>query len=154
MEKFLENLQEADRLIQKVDHMIYVTFPLIKDKNLLLKTMLEIKTAVAGIINSILQYEYLYKRISLYKSSKENLKTFQNLCAPKYGITEQELTLILELFDLAEKHKQSPFEFVKDDKVVILSNNLKSQTVTLEDIKKYLFLAKSIFRKARMTIIR
>ena len=70
MEKFLENLQEAENIIQTIDHMVYVTFPLIQDKKLLLKIILETKTAIANCINSILQYEYLYKRIRLYKEPK------------------------------------------------------------------------------------
>ena len=39
MEKFLENLQEAHKIIQTLDHMMYVTFPLIKDKNILHKQL-------------------------------------------------------------------------------------------------------------------
>ena len=75
MEKFLENLEKAEKIVQTTDHMIYVTFPLFKDKRLLLKILLEIKIAVSSCINSILQYEYLYKKISLYKDPKTKLNT-------------------------------------------------------------------------------
>ena len=68
MERFLEYIQEAEKIIQTVDHMAYITFPLIKDKKLLLKILLETKIAVANCINSILQHEYIYKRITLYKN--------------------------------------------------------------------------------------
>jgi len=152
MEKFLENLQEAQRTIHTVDHMTYVTFPLMKDKRLLLKILLEIKKAVTNCLNSILQYEYLYKRINLYKSPHTNFKTFQEKCAPRYDISQNEISLIIELFDIAEKHRQSPFEFLKEDKIVILSDNMNSKTVSLEKIKEFLRVAKGLLGKIEKKI--
>ena len=154
MEKFLEYLKEAEKIIQTADHLIYMTFPLVNDKRLLLKIITETKTAVANCINSVLQYEYLYKRIKLSKSSKTNLKTFIEKCAPRYGITEQETEIILELFDIVEKHKQSPFEFMKDNKIVILSENSTQKVISVEKIKEFLFISKNILRKVEDKILR
>jgi hypothetical protein len=151
MEKFLENIIAAEKKIQTADHMIYVTFPLIKDKRLLLKILQEIKNGVTNCISSILQYEYLYKRITLYKDPKSNFKTFIEKCAPKYKITREEINLILELFDFMEKHRESPFEFIKDDKVVILSNGLKPKTLTVEKTKEFLIIVKNILKKTHET---
>lgn len=151
MEKFLENIIAAEKKIQIVDHMIYVTFPLIKDKRLLLKILQEIKNAVMDCISSILHYEYLYKRITLYKNPKSNFKIFIEKCAPRYQITKEEINLILELFDFIEKHRESPFEFIKDDKVIILSNDLNPKTLTIEKTKEFLMLVKNILRKTRET---
>ncbi len=151
MEKFLENIIAAEKKIQIVDHMIYVTFPLIKDKRLLLKILQEIKNAVMDCISSILQYGYLYKRIILYKNPKSNFKIFIEKCTPRYQITKEEINLILELFDFIEKHRESPFEFIKDDKVIILSNDLNPKTLTIEKTKEFLMLVKNILRKTRET---
>jgi hypothetical protein len=153
MEKFLENLQEAESIIQTIDHIVYVTFPLIRDKRLLLKIILEAKTAVANCINSILQYEYLYKRIRLYKEPRTNFKTFREKCAKRYQITEEEIKLINELFDAVEKHKQSTFEFVRNEKIIILSESLEQKILTIEKIKEFLFLAKGILKKSKDVII-
>ncbi len=149
MEKFLEKIEEAEKTIQTADHIIYVTFPLIKDKRLLLKVIQEIKTAISNCISSILHYEYLYKRITLYKDSKINFKTFTEKCSPRYQISKEEIKLILELFDFVEKHKESPFEFIREEKVVILSENMKPKTLTIEKTKEFLILAKNILRKTR-----
>jgi hypothetical protein len=149
MEKFLENLQSAEKTLQTVDHMVYVTFPLVKDKRLLLKVLQETKNAITNCINSILQYEYLFKRITLYKDPKSNLRVFIEKCAPRYQITKEEINLIMELFDFIVKHKESPFEFVKDEKVVILSNNLNQKILTLEKTKEFLVLGKDIVRKTK-----
>ena len=149
MEKFLENIMEAEKNIQTADHITYVTFPLIKDKRLLLKILQETKNAVAHCISSILQHDYLYKKIELYKDPKSNFRIFIDKCAQEYNITKEEIDLIIELFDFIEKHRQSPFEFVKDDKIIILSNGLKPKTLTIEKTKEFLMLGKNILRKTR-----
>jgi len=152
MDKFLENLQEAGKIISTVDHMLYVTFPLIKDKKLLLKILLDTKIAISKCISSILQYEYLYKRIRLYNNPKTNFKTFEEKCAKRYNITEQEIRLIVELFDVVEEHKKSSMEFMKNKKIVILSQSLQQKIVTIEKAKEFLTLAKNILKKIKKTI--
>jgi hypothetical protein len=147
MEKFLKKIQEAQKTIQVIDHMIYVTFPLIKDKKILTKILTETKNTITNCINSILQYEYLYKRIDLYSNPKTNFKTFEQQCAPRYKITKGELNLIIKLFELVEKHKQSAIEFLKNEKVVILSENLEKETITMEKIKEFFNLSKEIMKK-------
>lgn len=147
MEKFLENIQEAQKTIQTIDHIIYVTYPLIQDKKILIKVLTETKNAITNCINSILQYEYLQKRIELYKDAKANFRIFLQKCCPYYQITKEEIDSILELFELVEKHKQSASEFMRDEKVVILSENLKTEIITLEKIKEFFYLAKEILKK-------
>jgi len=152
MDKFLENLQEANKIIFTVDHMLYVTFPLIKDKKLLLKILIDTKIALSKCISSILQYEYLHKKIKLYNNPKTNFKTFEEKCAKKYNITEQEIKLILELFDFAEEQKKSSMEFMKNGKIVILSQSLQQKIITIEKIKEFLTLTKNILKKIKETI--
>ena len=109
MEKFIEYLKTAEQKIQNVDHMIYITFPLIKDKRLLLKILSELNIILLNILNAILQYEYVLKRIKLSKDARINLKIFNEQCAPHYKINDAEKKLILEILELGEKHKKSPF---------------------------------------------
>ncbi|HEA46280.1 MAG TPA: hypothetical protein ENH99_00685 [Candidatus Pacearchaeota archaeon] len=154
MERFLENVIEAEKIIRTSDHIIYITFPLVKDKRLLLKVLQEIKNAVTLCISAVLQYDYVFKRINLYKDPKSNFKTFIDKCAPRYNITKEEIDSINELFDFIEKHKESPFEFVKDDKVIILSSSLKPKTLTLEKVKEFLILSKEILKKTRDSVKR
>jgi hypothetical protein len=153
MEKFLENLFEAEKILKKLDHMIYVTYPVVKDKRLLLRILIETKIAIAKCINSILHYEYLYKRIKLTKDPIQNLRTFKVKCAPKYDISFTEIKLMVELFNIIEKHKKSPFEFRKEDKIVILSENSEPKIIIFEDTKEFLTLAKEILNKTKKNIL-
>jgi len=152
MEKFLEYLAEAQKKLELASHMTYVTYPLIKEKRLLLKILTELNLSILNNINSILQYEYLYKEIELTNNAKTNFNIFIRKCAPKYKITEHDVKKIIELFNLVEKHKNSPFEFVKNDKVVIMSDNLKTDTISLEKIKEFLYIAENILKKTQEMI--
>ena len=154
MEKFLENLEKAEKTFQIASHLAYVTYPLIKDKRLLIKILLETKKSLASCMNSILQFEYLYNRIKLSSEPKLNFKTFLDRCCPRYGINETEVKKIKKLFELTEKHKTSPFEFVRDEKIVILSDDLKTEIVSIEKIKEFLELTKKVIHNAKETIFR
>jgi hypothetical protein len=149
----LKNLEEAKKKIKTIDHIFYVTFPLIKDKKILLKTLVESKLSIMNCINSILQYEYLQGNTSLSQDSKQNFRIFIEKCSPKYKINSQEIKKIFDLFELVEKHKKSPFEFVKDNKIIILSENMQIEALTLEKTKEFLVLAKEILKKTQETII-
>ncbi len=153
MEKFLENIFEAEKRIQKLDHIVHVSYPLIKDKRLLLRILVETKASIAKCINSILHYEYLYKRIKLSRDPNENLRIFKVKCAPKYDISFTEIKLMTELFNIIEKHKKSPFEFRKDNKIVILSENSTPKVIIFEDTKEFLTLAKVILDKTKRNIL-
>lgn len=151
MEKFLQFLQDAEKNIRTLDHLIYVTFPVVKDKRLLLKIIIETKTAITDCINAILQYEYLFKRIKLYNQPQTNLKTFIEKSSKRYNITNREIKLILELFKLTEAHKKSPMEFVREGKIVIMSEKFQPHTITIEKTKEFLAIAKSILSKTKKT---
>ena len=152
MEKIIKNLEESQRIIRVADHLIYMTYPLVKDKKLLLKIIVELKKGLTSCINAILQYEYLYKRIKLSPDSKSNFNTFQQKCAPRYNISNQEIQAILEIFRIVEKHKQSPMEFVRNEKVVILSKNLQMEIITFEQAKQFLQISKDILKKVESVL--
>lgn len=152
MKKFIEEIMKAEKAIRTADHMIYVTFPLIKDKRLLLKVLQEIKNAVSLCINAVLEYENAKKRIALSKDPKLNFKIFKEKISSTYGISHDEVFFVAELMEISEKHKESPFEFMRDNKVVILSNDLIPRTISLEKIKQFLFLAKNLIKKTKETI--
>ena len=154
METFLKNLEKAKNITFTADHLIYVTYPLLKDKKLLLKILLETKNAIIYSLNSILQYEYLFKRIRLHTDPKINFKTFQNKCAAKYGITESQIKLIMNLLDLSEKHKKSPMEYLKNDKIVILSKSSEQTILPIEKIKEFVELSKNILKKIESRFLR
>lgn len=132
--------------------MTYVTFPLVNEQRLLLKIFDEIYHSIIQCINTILNYEYLYKRIRLYQDNRDNLNTFMNKCAKNYGLDNLQIKIIKEIIEINKKHKQSAMEFVKKDKIVILSDGLGTETLDLRVIKQYLLLAKELVLNATKNV--
>jgi len=151
MEKYQENLKEAIRNLQIADHMTYVTFPLVNEQRLLLKIFDEIYKSITGCVNAILNYEYLYKRVHLYTDNGENIRTFART-AKNYNLSNEQIKKILEIIELNKKHKQSAMEFVKKDRVIILSDRLGTRTLDIHKIKEYLILAKELLMRVNERI--
>jgi hypothetical protein len=149
MDRFLESLKKAEQKIAATDHLVYVTFPLVKEKNILIQSLLSIKEIVIMCINLILQYEYLNKRIDLSSDPSQNFRIFKEECSKTYFIQERDIKEIERMFDLARSHKKSPMELIKDGKVVILSKNMEKKTFTIEDIKIFLGISKKIIEKTK-----
>ena len=84
----------------------------------------------------------------------DNFQTFSEKCAPRYNISKQEIIQILEILSIVEKHKQSPLEFQRKDKVVIMSENMKTSIIDITKVKTYLLLTKKILEKANNHILR
>lgn len=147
-EKYEESLKKAIKNLQIADHMAYITYPLLKDKRLILKILDEIYEVIIYTINSILQYDYLWKRIQLYKDAKSNFQTFSEKCTPRCGISHEQVLEILEILLLVEKHRKSSLEFARKDKVVIMTNSLKTSIIDIERIKKYLLASKKLVQSA------
>lgn len=151
-EKYFQSLEEATRALQIADHMTYITFPLVKEKRLLLKVLSELSLAILSTINAVLQYEYTWKRIQLYSDPKSNFETFKRISS-RYEISSEQLKTLMEILTLAERHKKSPFEFVKEEKIVIMSDDgMIPSYLTLDKIKAFLIETKDVIHKASSKI--
>jgi len=151
-ESYMENLEKAAASIRIADHILYVTYPLINEKKLILKALEEVYNSLLNIINAILQYDYIWKRIKLYSNPQDNFETFKEKCSKRYNITEQELSQLLEIFKIMQSHKKSPMEFLRQNKIIIMSDNLTTFTISHEKVKSYLFLSKTILARIKQII--
>jgi len=150
-ERYYQSLEQAQKAFQIADHMTYITFPLVKEKRLLLKVLSELSSSILNTINAVLQYEYAWKRIQLYSDARANFETFRKVILG-YNISPEQLAKLTEILNLAEKHKKSPFEFVKNDKIVIMSDSMQTETLSLEKIKEFILVTKDFLKKANLKI--
>jgi len=147
MEKFAESLQNADKYIMNAEHIFNVTSKLINDKKVLLNVLENLYKSLLYSIDSILQLEFLLKRIKLSKDSSENLLIFKNL-AEGYGITKEEIRVVEDIFFIVKRHRQSSMEFLRGEKIVIMSESLPCYFDTTK-IKSYSETVKNIFDKIK-----
>lgn len=143
MKKIIHYLNESREIIRTVEHVLQTSLPLLENKKMTIRILEELKKAAAYCINAILQYEYLFRNIRLYRDPRMNFKTFINRCSKKYALTYKEAQKIKELFNIIEYHKHSSMEFIRKDKLVIIADG-KTKTIKVDEIQEFLDLIKKL----------
>jgi len=152
VENFQLSLEDAEKAIAGADRMIYMIYPIIKENKLLIKILEEIYNSMVAVVKAILQYEYFYKRIRMYTDAETNFEIFTG-CIDRYGIPSEYITTIKKVFLLFRRHKCSPMEFARKEKFVIMSDSLRTDSITLADLRYYLSVAKDILHKAKTILM-
>jgi hypothetical protein len=138
MEKYEEFFIIAKEKIQVADHMITMTFPLVKDPKILFLSLQNIFLSMTSAIKGILTYERLNKRIPPYSDTFEGRILALNDCSTRYGITKKHIAIVRNIRDIITEHQQSPVEFTRDGKFVICSPTYKMKILSLEELKAYI----------------
>lgn len=152
MEKFLENLANSEKKINLVEHLIFVTYPIVKDKSILKKSLDELKKSVIKLINSILQYEYFSKRISLSKNSHTNYIIFREKCAKHYGLNKEEIKAIYKILEIAFEKEKSSVDIKKEEKLVFFTSDSRVISINISDIRELSSIIKGILKKVKEKI--
>ena len=148
MSEWQENLEKANKHFKIADHMLYVTFSLLKENRLMIKILGELCKCAKDLIRAILQYEYSLRRISLYKDPKLNLKTFRDKIALRY-MGSEDLVVFFRILDIEKKHEISHLEFVKNEKFVIMLDD-KYETLSVERLKEFIIVLKKVLFRVNM----
>ncbi|MBS1267051.1 MAG: hypothetical protein MAG795_01022 [Candidatus Woesearchaeota archaeon] len=144
MEKFQAARNKASKRLKIADHMMVMTYPLVKDSKLLLAVLENLFLALTNSVASVLYYERLFKRIPPFHDTFESkFNRFRSKIVPKYNIDMKYVKMIKEIKDIIVMHKKSPVEFTRKDKFVIASKNYKIKTISVEQIKEYIKDTKS-----------
>lgn len=147
MERFLELRSQAARHAEVADHMLSVTYPTLSDPKLLVTVLENAYASMLAAVESLLQYELLFKRINLYGDSvEERLRMFKHLSA-KHELDPKYLTAIEELRQILREHQESPMEFSKDEHFVMYTDDSGVKTISAGSIKRYIPLAKEFTKE-------
>ncbi len=142
MEKFQEAREKAIKNIKIADHMLAVTYPLIKDAKLLLTVMDNIFLALANSIAAVLYYEALYKRIPNFEDKFDSKFNLFKTNIDKLKIDRKFVPFIQDVKNIITEHKKSAVEFRKGDRLVICSDNYSLQVLSEAQVGAYLERAK------------
>ena len=147
------NLKESYSSMLKhfntADHLVFVTYPLVKDVKLLLQVVDSLYKSMVLMVDVLLVYERTYRRIGSYSDNYEQkLQIFRDYCVPRYGFSKEFFPLLDELRVLVEAHRSSPVEFKRDDMYIICNEDYQMRTISLEQVKGYVLNAKPFILKA------
>ena len=141
-------IERADLSLRTADHMAYVIYPLLKDIKLMKKVIDDLRSTATNIINSLLLNEYNHKRIPYLKDKAQNLELFKKNSL-RFGLTQEEASTLLTILDLVKKEREGSFEFIRGEKLVIMSNGMRVDTITLGQLKLYLTSLKITIQKVK-----
>jgi hypothetical protein len=148
MERFQEARAKAEKSLRIADHMLFITYPLVKDNKLLMSILENIYIAFSQSMSSVLYYERTFKRIPPFHDTFESkFNLFKVKLTPKYRIDELYIETIRKVQTLVKNHKNSPVEFIREGKFVICSEDYRMHTITVEELKSYITTAKSFIKQ-------
>ena len=153
MTEYNEKFINIEKKLAITTHLTSNVFPMFKNKRILLRALEEIRNSISECITIILHVEYTRNEIKLYKDPGKNFESFST-CAKKYLIERGEVRAIEEIFRTVKEHKESTMEFLREDKIIILSENMKQNLINLDKIKSFLIVAKKILIKTKNGITR
>ena len=146
--EYNEIFKNAVKSIKRADHLTYMTLPIVKDNKLVLSIMENIHISMVQGMNTVLEYERMYKRIPpLPQNFASRFAIFRDKLINKYGITREEAELLRSLGETISAHKSSPVEFSRPDKFVICNENYRMKTISVQEIKQYIIITKGFLRK-------
>ncbi|MBL7050657.1 hypothetical protein ISS04_00670 [Candidatus Woesearchaeota archaeon] len=147
MEKFQEYLVKSKKNLRIADHMVFVTYTLIKDPKLLLSALRNIFLSLTNGMNALLYHERLFKRIPIFPENfSSKFSILKNNCMGKHNLNQSYIFLIRDLHNLLLEHKNSPVEFARKDKFIICSSNYRMKSIALSEIKEYISRTKSFIQ--------
>ena len=143
MEQFQFLREKAFEKLKVADHMLFTTYPLMKDPKLLLAVVENVNACLEYTIAALLHYELAHKRVpSFQETSQSRLELFESNVAPRLRLNNNYGKLIREVKSLLSAHKKSPVAFAKKDKYVILSPKYDVTAVDVNIVKRHVFEAK------------
>ena len=138
-------LNEATKKIRAADHMLTMTYPLVKDPKLLIAVLENINESMDKAIHTALQQERENKNIQAYPNTQQGrLNSFQLQLAKKYQTPKELLRSVQEVRETVEEHKNSPVEFRRKESFVICDESYKIRTLNEEILKKHIKAGKNL----------
>jgi len=147
--KFFVDLMEAEKQRMSAEHFIKVVLPISQDNKMLIRALERLHKSVVLTISSILQFEYLNKRVRLSREKDKNLEVFFDKCASRYGLERKDFKVLREMLLLGRKHRESGFEFSRKKGFVILDDDLKHYSVNLNKLDEFFRIDKILIRNAQ-----
>lgn len=148
MEKYEEEIKKAEEEIKMADHLIYVTSPVVKDKNLLLSAFDHIYEAFKRAVNGYLLYKRNKKEIfSLPRGEKQKVNVFLKKFGNELGIGNEEQRNYLKFERTGRKKEKGKYSLLKKNSLHFVLEEYRTTSIKVDQIKDNLLMIKSLINK-------
>jgi len=145
---------ESYKMLNDAERIVKVAMPVAKDAKLIARALEKVHKSLFLLISLILKYEHMRKRIRLYKNKDKNVGVFYDKCALRYGMDIEDRKMLKEIMFLSLKHKESGFEFSKDNRVVIFDDNYKIHVISEKGIMGFIGVVRRLNLNVKNGVLR
>ena len=140
-------LNKSNEFIRRADHMLYMTYPLIRENKLIITIADNICNGMIYAMDSLLMYERYYKRISPYPDEFMIKLDILRKIAVRYNISREHINSILDLKMFLDERKNSKMEFIKNDKYVLFNQKQELKSLGIDKLKQNLNISKDFVKR-------
>lgn len=143
MEQHLFLRDKAVEKINVADHMLFMTYPVVKDPKLLLAVVENVFASLDYGVGAILHHQRRNHKIPNFQETfSSRFALFQRSAVPMLSLSPNYVKLISDVRTLLSAHRKSPITFVKKDKFIICSPKYEIRSLDVGLVKKYIFETK------------
>lgn len=121
----INHLQKAVYQLHLAEHLLEVTYPLVKDPKMLLSVLSNLEQSHENLLESVLSSDLK----SADTSFLSKLKSFEDLLQPVVALKEGEIKTIKTVHDLVDQHKESAVVFSRKDSFIICEEDYKMKKI-------------------------
>lgn len=121
----ITHLQKAVYQLHLAEHLLEVTYPLIKDPKMLLSVLSNLEQSHENLLESVLPSNL----IKADTSFMSKLNSFEDLLQSQIVLSEGEIKTIKTVHDLVDQHKESAVVFSRKDSFIICEDDYKMQKI-------------------------
>ncbi len=147
--KALKN--RAEQKIKAADHLLAVTYPILKEPKLLILVIENIFYALDSEISISLMHENIFKK-EYEENFDEKFSMFKRKIATKYDLNKELISFIEKIRKIIEEHKKTAVEFTRKEKLIITNENYSLIKITPDECKKLISEAKKHIKKINQTM--
>ncbi len=132
-----ELIARAKKEIHLADHLIYVTFPLIRETKFLLSIAEHVIKSSELALEAVLKHARLYKRIEPYATNfAARVDVFQAELQIMYNFNPEHTHLLRRLAEFKQHNKESVMKFRRKDKYILTTRQYEMKILDLERVKR------------------
>lgn len=143
MEDYAAAAKHAERRINIADHMLSVTYPLIRDPKLLLAILKNIFSAYKAGITAIVFKDRALKKIPPIGNCFESVyNIFKQYSILRHKLKKNILLEFEKIREILDEQEKSTVQFSREDRLVFCSDTYRLKTLAVAELKKMLSKAK------------
>ena len=148
MDNYHELINKAQKEIDSSDHLLFVTYNIVKDSKFVFSVTNQLIDAVKYALEALLEFERKSKLIEPYpKQFNFMVETFKKKVAERREFEEKTLTFLNKLVTMEQTIDTSSLHFRRGDTYVLADEDFGTQSIELQTIKSYFSSAQEFVTK-------